>query len=474
MSDIVVVGGAGGTRARTEDLAQGSEILAGARDRMEGVAAWATIALSDLGGGSWGGGAASVVSAHVADALDWVNAGPGGARAVALEIEEISRGLAETVTLLEDAERGAGSLWDRLGAAFEDSLRRGVAGLELASWLGTAATKPWSLLVPGGPSSVSGIPPPEPTALVDADLLEQALGVGHAIPLGPALLGPSVADFLTWVLALTAMGWAELLGGPHGLSVEQVDTRMVTPPSGTEDLVERIGALYPSAGDDGNVAHVAIECIEHRDGSRAWIVEIPGTQSFMPDGGANPLDLTADLQMMAGETSDVMIAVSVAMEQAQIPPGEAVMLSGHSLGGIAAMALASNDSFASRFAVSSVVTAGSPVARFAPLGGASVLSLENSTDIVRALDGAPNPDRATWITVEHDLRASDVAADRAAATSLVGSHEPATYARTAGLFDSSSSSSAGAWRDQNATFFADGASTSTRTTYAVSRVANAG
>ncbi len=441
---------------------------------MEGVAAWARVALSDFGADAWGAGAGGVVAVHVAEALDWVNAGPGGARAVAREIEEISRGLAETVTLLEDAERGAGGLWSRLCAAFEDALREGVAGMELASWLGTAAAKPWSLLVPGGPPTVSGVPAPEPTVLLDADRVEQALGAGHAITLGPAPFGPSAADFLTWMLALSALGWAELLGGSRGLTVEEEDTRITSPPRGAEDLVERIGALYPGADDDGDVARVAIECIEHQDGSRAWIIEIPGTQSFWPDGGPNPFDLTADLQMMAGRTSDVMIAVTAAMEQTSIAPGDAVMLSGHSLGGIAAMALASNDSFVSRYPVAAVVTAGSPVARFAPIGGTSVLSLENSTDLVWALDGAPNPDRATWITVEHDLRASEVAADRVAATSLVGSHEPATYARTASLFDSSSSSSAGAWRDQNAAFLADGASTSTRTTYAISRVADAG
>lgn len=473
MSGITVVGGAGGTYARTEDLAQASHILASARDRVDGVAAWARATASEVVGGSWGSGEVDDVASHVVEALDWVNAGQGGARATARDIEEISRGLAETVSLLEGAERAAGGLLDEMGDALEGAARRGKAGLELASWLGTVATKPWSLFAPGGPSSVSLIPPPELTALIDAGSLEQALGAAHSVTLGVVPLGISAADSLTRVLALSAMGWAELLGGQRTLTVEKSDAQIMSPPHGAEDLVERIDPLYPSAGQNRDVAHVAIERIEHGDGSRAWIVEIPGIQSFLPNGGPNPFDLTTVLQMMTGETSDVMIAVTAAMEQAQIFPGEPVMLSGHSLGGIAAMALASNEAFCSHYSVEAVVTAGSPVARFAPIGGPSVLSLENSGDIVWALDGAPNPDRASWITVHQDLRASDLAADRAASTSIVGSHEPTTYARTAGLFDASSTSSARAWRDQNAAFLADGTSTSTRTTYDITRGADA-
>jgi hypothetical protein len=98
-----------------------------------------------------------------------------------------------------------------------------------------------------------------------------------------------------------------------------------------------------------------------------------------------------------------------------------------------------------------------------------VLSLENSTDLVWALDGAPNPDRSEWITVTHDLRASEDALDRGAATSIVGSHEPATYVRTAGAFDSASGSSAAAWREQNSAFLADGTAVSIRSTYDITR-----
>jgi hypothetical protein len=466
MSGIVIVGGAGGTRARTEDLARASAVLDGARERMEGVAAWARAARSDVRSAQWSD---AIVADHVESALDWINLGPGGASAVAREIDDIARGLAETVRLLEGAERGAGGVWDGLWAAAQRVIRGEIAVGETIALVGTAVAFPSSLLIPGGPSALTGIPAPEPTSLIDASALEAALAAGHSLPVVPALMGWSAVDLLTLCLMLSAMGWSELLGNPHGLSVEESERHITSAPAGAADLIERAGELYSTGGADPGTAHVAIECIEHRDGTCAWIVEIPGTQSFLPNGGSNPFDFTADLQLMAGQTSDVMIAVAAAMRDAGIPAGDPVMLVGHSLGGIGAMALASNGSFASRYNVQAVVTAGSPVARFAPAGGASVLSLENSTDIVWALDGAPNPDRADWITVTHDLRSSGDPLDRAAATSIVGSHEPETYVRTAGAFDSATGSTAAAWREQNAAFLADGTAVSIRTTYDITR-----
>jgi len=466
MSDISIGGGIGGTRARTEDLARANVVLHGARERMESVAAWARVARSELRSTRWSD---APVADQVEGALDWVNVGPGGADAVAREIDEIARGLAETVRLLEGAERSAGGLWDHLWAAARRAIRGEVAVGETVAYLGTAATFPESLLAPGGPTALTGIPAPAPTSLLDAGGLAVALGIGDAVPLLPALVGRSAVDLLTLCLMLSAMGWSEILGNPHGLAVVESDRRITNAPAGAADLIERVGELYPSDGADPGTGHVAIESIEHPDGTRAWIVEIPGTQSFMPNGGPNPFDFVADLQLMAGYGCDVMSAVAAAMRDAGVPSGEPVMLVGHSLGGIAAMALASNPSFASRYNVQAVVTAGSPVARFAPGAAVSVLSLENSTDIVWALDGAPNPDRPEWITVGHDLRASDDPLDRAAAASIVGSHETATYVRTAGEFDASSATSAASWGRENSAFLADGTSVSIRTTYDITR-----
>lgn len=465
MSSIGIAGGPGGSHARTEDLTRACAVLAAAQDRMEAVASWGRTARFATMRDPW---ADPVIAAHAREALDWINAGAGGADAVAREIARTSRALAQTVHVLEDAERDARGLLGHLWEDLKSVARREIAVVEAIAWVGGVAVVPSSVLADGGPSSVTGLPSPELTSLAEPHMVEMMLGATHAaVPLAP-FSDVSVADLLTFTLMLSAMTMSELFGNPHGLAVNESARSIVTAPTGAADLIARVGTLYPSSRDD-DVAHVAIERVDQPDGTSAWVVEIPGTQTFPPTGGINPFDFTADLQLMAGETADVMIAVAAAMEQAGIPPGEPVMLVGHSLGGIAAMALASNDSFASRYDVRSVVTAGSPVARFEPAGNASVLSLENSTDIVWALDGAPNPDRAHWITVTHDLRASESPLDRAAAASFVGSHEPASYVRTAGEFDAATAPSAQAWRDQNAMFLADDSSTSVRTTYAITR-----
>jgi hypothetical protein len=464
VSGIGIAGGPGGSHARTEDLVRASAILAAAGDRMDAVASWGRAAHVAVMRDAW---ADPVIAAHVRDALDWINAGAGGAGAVAREIARTSRAVAETVHLLEDAERDARGLVGDLWEDAKSVARREIAMVEAVALVGAVVVVPSSIFADGGPSAVTGLPAPQMTSLADPHAIETSLGVAHAaVPFGP-FSRASVADLLTFALMLSAMTLSELFGNPHGLAVEESERHVVSAPTGAAELIARVGTLYPASSDDP--AQVAIERVNQPDGTSAWVVEIPGTQTFAPNGGVNPFDLTADLQMMAEGSADVMIAVAAAMEQAGIPAGDPVMLVGHSLGGIAAMALASNSSFESRYNVRSVVTAGSPIARFEPAGIASVLSLENSTDVVWALDGAPNPDRANWITVTHDLRASEDPLDRAAAASFVGSHEPATYVRTAAEFDATAAPSARAWRDANAMFLADETSVSVRTTYAITR-----
>ena len=68
------------------------------------------------------------------------------------------------------------------------------------------------------------------------------------------------------------------------------------------------------------------------------------------------------------------------------------MLTGHSLGGIAAASLAADSGFTSRFHVTSVVTAGSPIARIDVPASVTVLSLEHEQDVVPMLDGRRNDD----------------------------------------------------------------------------------
>ena len=99
------------------------------------------------------------------------------------------------------------------------------------------------------------------------------------------------------------------------------------------------------------------------------------------------------------------------------------MLVGHSLGGIAAAGLASSPRFTQAHQVTHVVTMGSPVGRMPVPAGIEVLSLEHTQDAVPRLDGQPNPDRATWVTVSRDLDGAGVdRASQAHDTALLRRH----------------------------------------------------
>ena len=102
---------------------------------------------------------------------------------------------------------------------------------------------------------------------------------------------------------------------------------------------------------------------------------------------------------MAGDSTVYMRGIEAAMAQARIPPGAPVMLVGHSLGGMTAAALAADPTFRRRFNVTQVVTAGAPIGRFAVPAGVQVLAVENRNDLIPALDGADNPDRANVTTM---------------------------------------------------------------------------
>lgn len=153
---------------------------------------------------------------------------------------------------------------------------------------------------------------------------------------------------------------------------------------------------------------VRVVQIPQQGGSSAWIVQIPGTVSWSPSAGEVPNDLTADLDLMARRTAALSAGVLDALTRAQRAAGRAergdpVMLTGHSLGGIAAASIAATPSAREALNITHVVTVGSPVAHLPVPDDVEVLSLEHRQDVVTHLDLAPNPDRLTWTTVHRDV-----------------------------------------------------------------------
>lgn len=153
---------------------------------------------------------------------------------------------------------------------------------------------------------------------------------------------------------------------------------------------------------------VRVVQVPQPDGTAAWIVQIPGTVSWSPLAGEMPNDLTADLELLAGRAAALTVGVVDALRQAQRAAGreghgDPVMLTGHSLGGIAAAAIAGTPSAREGLNITHVVTVGSPVAHLSVPDDVEVLSLVHTGDVVPHADLAANPDRLTWTTVHRDV-----------------------------------------------------------------------
>lgn len=176
---------------------------------------------------------------------------------------------------------------------------------------------------------------------------------------------------------------------------------------------------------------VAVQRVLHDDGSASWTVLIPGTQELL--SSENPFDGATDLDLMAQETADVMVAVEQALADAGAGPGEPVVLVGHSLGGIAATSLAATPAFRRRHPVGGVVTAGAPTATFRLPRGVPALHLENTEELVSSLDGRSTAEAAAGperVVVGRDLADSDDPRDRAASGSVAEAHSMSTHLRT--------------------------------------------
>ncbi len=116
----------------------------------------------------------------------------------------------------------------------------------------------------------------------------------------------------------------------------------------------------------------------------------------------------SNLNLIAGDDTAYADAIQQAMQAAGVGPDDPVMLVGHSQGGMQAAALAGDPDF--DYNVTNVVTAGSPVATSGVPDDVTVLSLENTGDLVPLLDGEQNPDSAHHTTVQADVHSGSFGA----------------------------------------------------------------
>jgi len=232
---------------------------------------------------------------------------------------------------------------------------------------------------------------------------------------------------------------------PGGLCGPKVLEYQDTPSGNVLNALTRVGDLhpfdpdvppattYPEMGRGGLPnGTIGVEKVTHQDGSITWTVLIPGTQNFKP--GVHPFDGLTDLDLMAHRQSQVNEQVLEALRQVGAKKDEPIVLIGHSLGGIAAMSIASSVIFNNQYTVGGVITAGSPTATFTgPPYAVPILHLENDEEVVSNLDGKSgggNPKSDNRVTVTRRLSASEAEQDQKAAAGLEGAHPIETHQRT--------------------------------------------
>lgn len=130
-----------------------------------------------------------------------------------------------------------------------------------------------------------------------------------------------------------------LVGGVgHGLDVSQI--------------YDNLAANY------GGPSHIEVQTVQAADGQLRYVVYIPGTQEWLP-GSNNPADVMSDIEVGGFyDDTPLSIAVERAIKEAGVPEGAQLVLAGHSLGGLTAVQMSRDSSFASHYQVEGVFTAG--------------------------------------------------------------------------------------------------------------------
>ena len=429
---ITIRGGEGPSVADLDELRATARALRSAAEHLQDAAAHVGAAWQEVEVGEGDSMDTARTARAARDAIEPLLRGPASLAACAVAAQDLARGLGCAADLYGAAENRAAEVARTLLAAQGSS----IGDQPLVAALGAVVAA--RVLVGGAAFTVAGraVCGPRVPTLKDLAL---------AVPAEPATL------LLASVLRGLAPGWhgpdpdpvpdaagLVVAGGAVGsLAVPSLRRRPleVTPrlgattgpaPVDAAGVLSDVGALYPVSG--GPPGTIGVERLDRPDGSRAWVVAIPGTQAV---AGSNPMDMQTNVRLMAGAANDGTDLVERALAQAGVAPGEPVLLAGHSQGGMVAMALAGNAAFIARYHVAAVLTAGSPVAAQSVPAAIPVLHLEHRQDLVPALDGRPEPALANRTTAVRDLAASSDPADRAAVHDPVEAHGIDTYVRTA-------------------------------------------
>ena len=400
-------------------------------------------------------------------------AGPAGAHGLSTRITATAEATRAGVVLYREGERAVESIFDTAVTTAGVAIGSRVPTEAIAGGLLIGLAIPWPAGVEervedavvavglGMGRSLDGL-------LLDHPWLVPAAAEGFdGLVIGLGASSPALGTWLRWRTGRLGVPYPPrtqqeallvVLAATRGMALDETGQGVAVTahpredgrsPRSVDDLVAGAGAAEQREPGD-----VRVTGVPRPDGTWTWVVDIPATRTFAPQAAEDPWDLTSNVLLAAGQQSLTTTAVTRAVADAQRRTGSTgrsrVLLTGRSQGGLTAAALAADPTFRRRFGVTHVVTAGAPVARIDVPAEVSVLSLEHREDLVPGLDGADNPDRESWVTVEREV--TDVLDPDAGATDAHGSE---LYAETARLVDESTDPSLVAWRE-GAVEFIDG------------------
>lgn len=418
---ITVTGGAGGVAASYDDLAMLGRLYESLGADLTG-AAWHDKAEAADGDLLLSAVLAPRTFAEAEAAILSATYGPHGLASRALLVEAQSFAFGAVVDLYRTA--------DTLQRAAYESLSYGLgfaAGTQLVPVALTAGAA-WLVMrraVPGLGVELDAVPWLEAHPEVVQSAVNGSGGLLDGLgrhPISGPLLAALGLDGLHLTTGSAAADLGDLLFVDHaGVAVPDPHQHPYAAPDSIQDLVRDLGTT--AAGADGALT---VQRLVGADGEVRWVVHLPGTDALLDDRVVR--NMGANLDLIAGDDTAYGGAVAQALRDAGVDRRDAVLLVGHSQGGMQAAALAGDPALDYR--ITHVVTVGAPVATMDMPHDVSVLSIENSADLVPSLDGETNPDTARHTTVTGDVRTGGLGAGQ-------GNHGLDVYTDLAAAVDDS-------------------------------------
>ncbi|WP_150307392.1 alpha/beta hydrolase family protein [Planctomonas psychrotolerans] len=456
MSDTLLVGGGGSTAVATDDLFEQAQALERLRQDLVDCR-------RRLAGWPFG----EEIDARVTQSVLWA---AGAIDEAAAECEDLAAGLRRSAERYGALERSLSRVQRDLGA---DAAY--VAGMVLpglvalhgpAIALGLLSAAAGVTIAAGGPDRAGAAlldwlranPRVTNNALVAglvrtgvSSIDDFGMGAVYVPPSARAVLGEKGLGLLGVpetgaVLMAGAAGWGVLRETPvrvHRVGdagARSSPSPRVAAPRGFGDLAARV----PSASPGG--AQVRIERYTGAGGTPRYVVYVGGMVDSSMRSRREPWDATSSVRAVTGQDAGAVRAVESAMKQAGIGSRDPVLITGYSLGGVAAREVTERGGFT----VSQVVTLGSPVGQAAAPDGVPVVTVEHTEDVLAALGGHPPAGDETADPLV--VRRSVMDADRAPSDTVFAAHALEDYRHTAELMDSSEEARLVASREGVATF----------------------